>query len=110
MLGSVAFLTLAAAPASARTCGASGAAVAHDLRALPTPIREALAGRLADYGQPFEVGDAIPAGQPRRPSMRLIYGYATPTGYVVEREQGGRGYNVGKIVFDKAAQGYIECR
>lgn len=42
--------------------------------------------------------------------MRLICGYSTSDGYVVERERGGRGYNIGKIVFDKTKAGYTERR
>ena len=38
--------------------------------------------------------------------MRLICGYPVPRGYVVEREQGGRGYNIGKIMFRKTSSGY----
>lgn len=87
-----------------------GRPVATSLRELPASVQKALAHRVADRGQPFNVGDVIEPGQEQRPFMRLICGYATPEGYIVERERGGRGYNIGKVVFDKTATGYKERR
>ena len=106
-------LTLLAAAASASpspSCGVGDRAVATTLREAPASVQKALAHRVADRGEPFNIGDAVPRGQEHRPFMRFICGYATPAGYIVEREQGGRGYNVGKIVFDRTARGYVEER
>ncbi len=105
-------LTLLAAAASASasspSCGVGDRPVATTLRETPATVQKALAHRVADRGGPFNIGDAIPRGQEPRPFMRFICGYATPAGYVVEREQGGRGYNVGEIVFDRTARGYVK--
>ena len=110
MLPSVIFIAAGAASASAPTCSVSGRPIANKIQELPISVRKALAHRIADRGQPFNIGDAIPAGQEQRPFMRLICGYSIPDGYVIEREQGGRGYNVAKIIFGKTAVGYIERR
>jgi hypothetical protein len=110
MLPSFMFIAAAAASASAPTCNAGGRPIATSLRELPASVRAALAHRVADRDQPFNISDAIAAGQERRPFMRLICGYPISGGYVVEREQGGRGYNVGKIVFDTTNAGYRERR
>ncbi|WP_440847759.1 hypothetical protein [Sphingomonas sp. 22176] len=101
---------IAAAYGPAPMCGVSGRPVSTNIRELPISVRQALRHRVADRGQPFNVSDALPSGQERRPFMRLICGYSTPEGYIVEREQGGRGYNIGKIVFVKTDTGYVERR
>ena len=107
---SVLLIAAAAASGSASMCSVNGRPVATSLRELPASVQKVMAHRLADRGQPFNVSDAIQPGQERRPFLRLICGYTAPESYIVEREQGGRGYNIGKIVFDKTAAGYTERR
>ncbi len=110
MLPSVLLIAAAVVSGPAPMCGVSGRPVSTSISELPASVQHALAHRVADRGQPFNVSDAIQPGQERRPFMRLICGYSTPEGYIVEREQGGRGYNIGKIVFEKTDTGYIERR
>jgi hypothetical protein len=91
-------------------CSVRNRPVVNALRAMPPSIQQALAHRMADRGQAFNRTDVIAPGRERLPFLRLICGYATPTGYVVEREQGGRGYNIGAIRFTKVGARYIESK
>ena len=95
-------------PDPSPSCGVGDRPVATAIRETPVSVQKAMAHRIAERGEPFNISDAVPPGQEHRPFMRFICGYPTPSGYVVEREQGGRGYNVGKIVFDRTARGYVE--
>ena len=87
-------------------CSVPGHAVAIRKSELPPEVLREVEGDMADPGQPFRKTDALVPGEEDLPWMRLICGYRTLSGYVVEREQGGRGYNVGKIVFRRTATGF----
>lgn len=99
-------LTVATASVASPPCTARGHPTVDTLSEMPEPVRTALAGQIADRGQPFNVSDAIQSGQDDRLFMRVICGYDTPEGYIVEREQGGRGYNIGAIIFLRNQFGY----
>ena len=99
-------LTAAIASIASPPCTARDRPTVDTLREMPEPVRKALADQIADRGQPFNVGDAIPLGQQHRPFMRIICGYEIPEGYIVEREQGGRGYNIGALIFSRNQSGY----
>jgi hypothetical protein len=74
---------------------------------LPKQVLEALRYDLADPGELFNKVDGLLPGQERFPFARLICGYSTPTGYVVERERGGRGYSVGREILNKSGEEYV---
>jgi hypothetical protein len=102
-------LFLAAAQAGstlAPQCSVVDRPVSAKVKDLPVAIQKALAEQLADPGAPFHRTDTVLPGQEGWPYMRLICGYPVAEGYVIEREQGGRGYNVGQIVFRKTPAGY----
>ncbi len=102
-------LAAAAAVPPSPACSVSDRAIVGSLREMPPSIREALGGRMADRDQPFNISDAVPPGQERWPFLRVICGYKTATGYVVERERGGRAYSKGRIVFANSPAGYVEA-
>ncbi|MBN8807753.1 MAG: hypothetical protein J0I47_05905 [Sphingomonas sp.] len=94
------------AASSIPTCSNPSPTAAFAVKKLPQAVQKALPYRLADPGQPFNVSDAIAKGDEARPFARLICGYPTKEGYVIERERGGRGYSVGSIRLVKTASGY----
>ena len=87
-------------------CSLTGRPAVTKVSALPPSVQRALKSRIADPSAPFHNSDVVLSGQEKWPFMRLICGYRVPGGYVVEREQGGRGYNLGKIIFRRTARGY----
>ena len=104
---------VAAIPANADNapqCSVPGHAVAIRTSELPPEVLREFDGTLAEPGEPFHKTDAPTPGQENLPAMRLICGYRTLTGYVVERERGGRAYSVGKVVFHRTATGYAPDR
>ena len=105
LLLSVAEPVLPAAEAGPH-CSVPGHAVAIRKSELPPDVLREVDTEMADPGKPFRRTDALVPGEEELPAMRLICGYRTLEGYVVERELGGRGYSVGKIVFRRTATGY----
>ena len=102
------FLLLSSTADVGPPCSVTSSPVAMRLQELPADVQAALADRLADRGAPFNVTDYVTVETADLPFRRLICGYSIPQGYVVEREEGGRGYNIRKIVFDRRAGGYVE--
>ena len=102
------FLFLALAAGSSPRCSIADRPVVRRLQDVPASVRKALPTAIANPGEPFQVTDIVQAGG--RPSLRLICGYATAKGYVIEREQGGRGYNVGRISLRRTHGGYVVDR
>jgi hypothetical protein len=91
---------------SAPQCSVPGHAVAILKSELPPDVLREVDVEMADPGKPYRRTDVLAPGEEGLPTMRLICGYRTLEGYVVEREQGGRGYNVGKILFRRTPTGY----
>ena len=108
MLGSVLLFssTLILASPCAPQCSVANRPVAKRVEGLPPAVLKALPYRIANPQEPFRVTDVVSPGQRNLPWARLICGYSTPNGYIIEREQGGRGYNVGRILFYKTSTGF----
>lgn len=87
-------------------CSVRDRLVATRKRDLPAAVLRAMPYRLADRGEPFRATDVVLPGQEEWPSARLICGYRIPGGYVVEREQGGIGYDIGKVVLRRTSTGF----
>lgn len=88
-------------------CSVTGQSIASRTSALPPEVLRAIPERMADRGEPFRSTDMVGKGEEQWPVTRLICGYATDQGYVVEREHGGRGYHIERIQFRKTAEGYV---
>jgi len=86
-------------------CSVKAAEVARTKQDLPPSVRLAVAD-FADSKEAFNKTDALPPNMEGLPFKRLICGYPTATGYVVEWEQGGRGYSIRRTAFRKASAGY----
>ena len=87
-------------------CSVTGHGVAITKAELPPDVLREVGENMADPGEPFRTGDTMLPGEEQRPTRRLICGYPTLSGYVVEREGGSRGYRVARIAFRKTALGY----
>ena len=88
-------------------CSEIGRSVARRMRDLPSGVQTAVPYRMADPTEPFHVTDVVGPGEANWPWARLICGYPTPSGYVIEREQGGRGYNIGRLVLRSTPTGFV---
>ena len=98
---------LALPPAQAAPqCSVPGHAVAIRKTELPPDVSRELDEDMADPGKSFRKSDILAPGEEDLPHMRLICGYRTLSGYVVEREVGGHAYSIGRIVFRRTATGY----
>lgn len=73
---------------------------------LPPTVHTALPPGIADSGERFRSTDVTRPGEEAWPVLRLICGYSTEDGYIVEREQGGRGYNIARLVFSRSRAGF----
>ena len=93
-------------PASPQ-CSIKGSTVVKNINKIPADVLKSFPSEMANPNKPFRTGDAIYSGEEHWPSLRLICAYPTLRGYIVEREQGGRGYNRKKVVFRKSATGYV---
>lgn len=105
----LALLVLAAAQSATPgpQCSISDRPVVRRTQDLPAAVLKALPTRMANPGEAFHVTDVIAPGTEQLPWLRLICGYPIASGYVIEREQGGRGYNIGQIRFRKRQAGYV---
>ena len=102
-------LRLAGAAESARspfTCSRTGPDVVLRQADLPPTVRAALPPyRMADPGQPWNVGDAVL--DPELPFHRMICAYPDASGFVVEWEYGGIAHGRGRTAFRKAGDAYV---
>lgn len=93
-------------PLAAPVCTVADRPVARRLADLPPTVRAGLPKALAEPGASFRRTDFVGPGEQALPTARLVCGYPTSDGYVVEREQGGRGYSVGLVRFRTIATGF----
>ena len=80
-------------PFDAPACSVGDRPVIRRMAELPPGVSNQI-GPMADPNQPFRSTDVVERGEEHLPGRRLICGYAAADGYVIEFEQGGRGYAV----------------
>lgn len=90
------FLLLAASGTASPPCSVSDRPTVFELRALPAWAREQAPSPMAKRDEPFNPSDIVLPGGP--PGRRLICAYPQDADWVVEYEQGGRGYSRRTVV------------
>ena len=91
---------------SAFTCSRTGSDVVLHQVDLPPSVRAALPPyRMADPGQPWNVGDAVL--DPELPFRRMICAHPDADGFVVEWEYGGIAHGGGRTAFRQVGDAYV---
>lgn len=92
-------------PPAAWECSITGITAAKRKADLPPEVLHYV-DDMADRGKRFRVSDAAAPGDEDLPVKRLVCGYPTLDGYVVEQEVGGSAPHLAKERFRRGRYGY----